>query len=181
MYNMPHIMCCSFYGMDFTKDDFYKALELVKDAVQGEREDELLYDYLINKAPTNEEKEIIRIIRNDERKHRQMFKNIYKFYTGQDIEASEEAEDLKKPESYVDGIKKALFGELAAMERYREIRKGLPNRYQRDMVFEILTDEIKHGIKYNYILNTTHENNKRITEIKKNENVNKNEMRTIMW
>ncbi len=42
------------------------------------------------------------------------------------------------------------------MEKYREIRKGLPNRYHRDMVFEILTDEIKHAIKYNYIISTTH-------------------------
>ncbi|BAQ36277.1 hypothetical protein CBB2_3274 [Clostridium botulinum] len=28
------------------------------------------------------------------------------------------------------------------------------------MAFEILTDEIKHAIKYNYILNTTHKNKK---------------------
>jgi rubrerythrin len=167
--------------MDFTKDDFYKALELVKGAVQGEREDELFYDYLISEAPTNEEKEIIRTIRDDERKHRKMFKFLYKFYTGKDIEASEEAEDFEKPESYIDGIKKALFGELAAMERYREIRKGLPNRYHRDMVFEILTDEIKHAIKYNYILNTTHKNNKRITKTEEKGKVNSHEMRTIMW
>ncbi|QRI55386.1 ferritin-like domain-containing protein [Clostridium botulinum] len=167
--------------MDFTKYDFNKALELVKDAVQGEREDELLYDYLISKAPSNEEKEIIRSIRDDERKHRKMFKFIYKFYTGKDIEASDEAEDFEKPRSYIDGIKKALFGELAAMEKYREIRKGLPSRYYRDMVFGILTDEIKHAIKYNYILNTTHKKNGKIIEIEKDEDMNKHEMRTIMW
>ena len=181
MYNMQRMMCCSFYGMDFTKHDFNKALELVKGAVQGEREDELLYDYLISKAPTNEEKEIIRTIRDDERKHRKMFKFIYKFYTGKDIEASDGAEDFEKPESYIDGVKKALFGELAAMEKYREIRKGLPNRYHRDMVFEILTDEIKHAIKYNYIISTTHKKNKRITEAEENITMNNHEMRTIMW
>ncbi|AJE10319.1 ferritin-like domain-containing protein [Clostridium botulinum] len=106
MYSMPPMMCCSFYGMDFTKYDFNKALELVKDAVQGEREDELLYDYLISKAPNNEEKEIIGSIRDDERKHRKMFKFVYKFYTGKDIEASDGAGDFEKPRSYIDGIKK---------------------------------------------------------------------------
>ncbi|EJO5347893.1 ferritin-like domain-containing protein [Clostridium botulinum] len=181
MYNMQPMMCCSFYGMDFTKNDFENAIQLIKDAVQGEREDELFYDYLISEAHTKEEKEIIRTIRDDERKHRKMYKFLYKFYTGKDIEASNEAEEFEKPASFTDGIRKALFGELSAMERYREIRKGLPNRYHRDMVFEILTDEIKHAIKYNYILNTTSKNNKRITETKQNKNLNNHEMRAIMW
>lgn len=38
------------------------------------------------------------------------------------------------------------------MEKYRIIREGLPSRYYRDIVFKILSDEIKHAIKYNYIL-----------------------------
>ncbi|ACA45901.1 Fe-S oxidoreductase [Clostridium botulinum] len=48
------------------------------------------------------------------------------------------------------------------------------------MAFEILTDEIKHVIKYNYILNTTHKN-KKITGMEKDEDMNKHDMRTIMW
>jgi hypothetical protein len=41
------------------------ALEGVKEAVQGEREDELFYDYLISVATTREEKDIIGSIRDD--------------------------------------------------------------------------------------------------------------------
>ncbi|MMZ68336.1 hypothetical protein D1872_310140 [compost metagenome] len=59
---------------------------------------------------------------------------------------------FEKPASYIDGVRKALFGELAAVERYRDIRAGLPDRYYRDMLFEIITDEIKHATKYNYLL-----------------------------
>jgi rubrerythrin len=128
-----------------------QALKLIKSAVQGEREDELFYDYLISLAPSKEEKEIIKSIRDDERKHNKMFRAMYKYYTGQDVKASME-EDFEKPCSYIDGIKKAMFGELSAMERYRIIRAGLPDRYFRDMAFEILTDEMKHATKYNYIL-----------------------------
>ncbi len=129
-----------------------KALVLVKQAVEGEKEDELFYDYLISVAPTEEEKEIIRTIRDDEIKHNKMFRQIYKDFTGEEITSPQNI-DFEKPASYIDGIKKALFGELAAMERYRIIRAGLPTRYYRDMVFEILTDELKHASKYNYILN----------------------------
>lgn len=144
-------MCCSNYGMDFTQEALNKALCLIKDAVQGERNDELEYEYLICLAPTKEEKEIITSIRNDERNHRKWYKEIYKCYTGKAIESTD-GEQPEKPKSYIDGIKKAFFGELSAMERYRIIRAGLPSRCQRDIVFQILTDEIKHAIKYNYIL-----------------------------
>ncbi|MEG0775108.1 ferritin-like domain-containing protein, partial [Clostridium sp.] len=129
-----------------------EALKLAKQAVQGEREDELFYDYLICIAPSKEEKDIIKSIRDDERKHNKMFRAMYKYYTGEDIRTSKD-EGFDKPCSYIDGIKKALFGELSAMERYRIIRAGLPDRYFRDMAFEILTDEMKHATKYNYILN----------------------------
>lgn len=128
-----------------------RSLELVKAAVQGEREDELFYDYLISMAPTAEEKNIITTIRDDERKHNKFFREIYRFYTGQTIPAPTNV-DFQKPSSYIEGIKKAKFGELGAVERYRDIRAGLPDRYYRDMTFEILTDELKHADKYDYIL-----------------------------
>lgn len=127
-----------------------KSLEGIKSAVQSEREDELFYDYLISVAPTAEEKEIIASIRDDERGHNKMFRQIYKGITGVDIPAGEE-EEFVKPISYLDGIKRALFGELGAVERYREIRRGLPTRMYRDMLFNIITDEIKHSAKYNYL------------------------------
>lgn len=44
------------------------------------------------------------------------------------------------------------MGELRVVEKYRN-RAGMPYRYYRDMVFEILTDEFKHASKYNFIMN----------------------------
>jgi rubrerythrin len=142
----------NYYGMQASYKTLDEALALIKQAVEGERTDELFYDYLISLAPTEEEKKIIRSIRNDEIKHNKMFREIYKAFTGQTITPPKEVE-FEKPKSYIGGIRKALFGELSAMEKYRDIRAGLPNRYYRDMVFEILTDELKHADKYNYILN----------------------------
>lgn len=146
MNNMP-------YDYDMT---MYKtlpeALELVRAAVEGEREDELFYEYLISVAPSQEEVDIIKTIRDDERKHNKMFREIYAYFTGEKIKA-EENPKFEKPRSYLEGVRRAFFGELGAVERYRNIRAGLPVNYYRDMVFEILTDELKHADKYNYILN----------------------------
>lgn len=128
-----------------------QALALMYDAVQGEAEDEMFYSYLISIAPTKNEKDIITSIRDDERKHNQMYREIYKHFTGKEIPTPKNV-DFDKPNSYKQGLTKALFGELSAVERYRDIRAGLPTEYYRDMVFEILTDELKHASKYNYLI-----------------------------
>lgn len=127
-----------------------EALEGIREAVQGERQDELFYDYLISVAPTREEKEIITSIRDDERKHNKLFRRIYEDFTGMEVPPTEE-ETFEKPKSYLDGIKKALFGELRAVEKYRDIRRALPRGPYRDILFYIITDEIKHSSKYNYL------------------------------
>lgn len=127
-----------------------KSLALMVEAVQGEKEDRLFYEYLISVAPTQADKDVIASIRDDEIRHNIMFKKIYKDFTGKDV-MDVNGEQFKKPGSYTDGIQQALFGELNAVEKYREIRKGLPDRYYRDLVFDILTDELKHADKYNFL------------------------------
>ncbi|WP_228548413.1 ferritin-like domain-containing protein [Sporosarcina obsidiansis] len=134
----------------YAQQSFQKSLELMAEAVQGEKEDQVFYDYLLSKAPTQEQKDIITRIRNDEIRHNQLFKKMYKELTGQDV-VIEKEEEFIPPSTYQEGIKKALFGELKAMEKYRVIRQGLPYRYYRDIVFEILTDELKHADLYNFI------------------------------
>lgn len=127
-----------------------QALEGVREAVQDERADELFYDYLISVATTNDEKEIIASIRDDERRHNKLFKKIYRDFTGMEVPSDGE-ENFERPESYLEGIKKALFRELKAVEKYRAIRKALPIGPYRDTLFDIITDEIKHSSKYNYL------------------------------
>lgn len=133
-----------------------EALEGVRQAVQGERDDELFYDYLISKSPTKEEKEIIASIRDDERRHNRIFRMIYEDFTGREVPSGGD-ETFERPESYLEGIKKALFGELRAVERYRTIRRRLPRGVYKDVLFDIITDELKHASKYNYLftLNST--------------------------
>ena len=134
----------------FNDNGFEGVFQNMKTAVQGERKDEMFYDYLISQAPTSEEKEIISSIRDDERKHNRLFRSIYEELTGTKISEGQE-EDFEKPTSYLDGIKKALFGELKAVENYRIIRRNLPNQRDKEILFDIITDELKHAAKYNYL------------------------------
>jgi rubrerythrin len=122
----------------------------MKTAVQGALQDEMFYDYLISQAPTREEKEIISSIRDDERRHSRLLRSIYEELTGTKISEGQ-GEDFEKPTSYLEGIKKSLFGELKAVENYRVIKRNLTNPKDKDILFDIITDELKHATKYNYL------------------------------
>lgn len=126
------------------------AIKLIQNAIGGEREDELFYDYLIKVAPNQEAKNIIMGIRDDERKHNAMFRKIYTKLTGKPVPNIPE-EPFQKPKSYCDGIKKALMGELNAVVNYRKILFAMQNRVHINMLTEIITDELRHASLYNYL------------------------------
>jgi rubrerythrin len=130
--------------------NFPEALQIIENAVTGEREDEIFYDYLMNIAPSQEARSIIQGIRDDEKKHNKMFGKIYIELTGHMIRAIKQ-EVAAKPESYCDGIKKALLGELVAVQKYRKVLFALQDRAQINMLTEIITDELRHANLYNLL------------------------------
>lgn len=136
-----------------------QALDLIKEAVQGERNDELFYDELIKLTPNSEQASIITSIRDDERGHNYMFRGMYKELTGQDISGISN-EQYQRVESYLTGLQRALQGELAAVEKYRKIWFGLPVGIYKDTVFGIILDELKHASKYNYLITLNQNNGK---------------------
>lgn len=136
MYSFPH--------------NLPSALELIEEAVAAENEDRLFYQYLINNAPSEEEKEIIRGIRENEITHFGLFRQIYSQLTGRMLPVAEDV-PVEAPSSYCEGIKKALTGEQNAVVKYRKILFAMQNRVHINMMTEIITDEIRHGILYNYI------------------------------
>ena len=64
-----------------------QAINLIRESVGDEKEDEIFYDTLIQQAPTEKEKKIIRSIRDDERKHNQILRRLYYEFTGQMLPA----------------------------------------------------------------------------------------------
>jgi len=53
--------------------------------------------------------------------------------------------------SYCDGVQRALKGEQNAVRKYRRILYALQDRVQINILTGIITDEIRHGILYNYL------------------------------
>ncbi|WP_246240793.1 ferritin-like domain-containing protein [Anaerocolumna sedimenticola] len=126
------------------------ALSLIQQAVSGENEDRIFYTYLIENAPNDEDKEIITGIRNNEMDHFRMFRQIYYDITGNML-PKVRAEEFVPPKSYCDGLRDALLGEQNAVRKYRQILYAMQPRVHINMLTEIITDEIRHGILYNYL------------------------------
>jgi rubrerythrin len=128
-----------------------RVLEEIRDSIRDEREDEMFYGHLARLAPSRQQRQIIEDIRDDERRHGNLFRRMYKDLTNREAQVSEEF-DVKRPKSYLLGLKKALFGELKAVEKYRKIRRAMKGHPYRDILFDIITDEMKHASKFNYLI-----------------------------
>lgn len=128
----------------------HQSLCLILEALADEASDRRFYQHLLRNAPTCEQKDIIKAIRDDEIKHFKMFRMIYEEITCE-APMPAQKEGFEMPETYCAAIQKALFGELGAVELYRKIMFGLCTQRHRDMLFEIITDELKHSGKWNFL------------------------------
>lgn len=127
-------------------------LKLLEEAVAGEKEDRIFYQQLIELAPTTTEKDIIAGIRDDEIAHFAQFRLIYRELTGNELSAQADPTPEEQRLSYIANLRRALFGEMAAVKKYRMIRAELTSKKHRDILFNIITDELIHVGKYNYLI-----------------------------
>lgn len=126
------------------------ALQLILEALSGETEDRVFYMWLINQASSEEDKQIISGIRDNEIGHYALFRQIYQDLTGE-MPPSAEGEAFVEPESYCAGLSRALLGEQNAVQKYRKILYAMQSRLHINIMVEIITDEIRHGILYSYL------------------------------
>ncbi|WP_054973831.1 ferritin family protein [Paenibacillus sp. A3] len=90
------------YGSD--QQNF--VLGMILQSISGEKQDELFYNYLIRQAPTEQQKQVIAGIRDDERKHNRMFRSMYTQLTGRIPAVTEANVHFEEPASYLDGIER---------------------------------------------------------------------------
>ena len=129
-----------------------QAIELIKNSVGDEKDDEMFYDTLIKQAPTEKEKEIIKSIRDDERKHNQILRRLYYEFTGGLLPQDNSKNVANNTMNYKANLEKALFGELGAVEKYRRIMGAMPNKNSYTLLMSIMTDELRHANKYNFLI-----------------------------
>jgi rubrerythrin len=123
-----------------------EALQLIREAVAGEAEDRMFYQYLIDKAPADD-KETITGIRNDEIGHAGLFRYVYMQLTGEAVPPAQ-GETFVPPASYCEGLRRAITGETNAVRKYRRILFALQDRVLINILTAIITDEIRHGTLY---------------------------------
>ena len=146
--NLPWILDFTNKSIEYNLN---AAVTMVKNSVADEAEDAAMYEALINIASTEEAKEIIASIRDDEKIHNKLLREIFTELTGVVLPNNMETSNYPKI-TYIDGIKKAFMGELKAVEKYREILAYMPNKELYNKILYIMTDEMKHAIKYNYLI-----------------------------
>ncbi|MGI5849877.1 MAG: ferritin family protein [Christensenellales bacterium] len=127
-----------------------QALRLIEDALRGETEDRLFYQFLISQATEAKDKDIIAGIRDDEMKHFEMFRQLYSDLTQSNIPSVQQI-PFEQPASYCAGLRKALMGEQNAVTKYRKILFAMRDRKHINMMTEIITDELRHLGLYNYL------------------------------
>lgn len=130
-----------------------QAIQLIRQSIEGEKEDEMFYDALINQAPTTKEKNIIKDIRDDEKKHNQILRKLYYEFTGQMVPEDSAKMYNNQNGSYQSNLEKAFFGELDAVKRYRKIMGVMPSGSSYTLLMSIMTDELRHANKYNFLIN----------------------------
>lgn len=129
-----------------------QAIALMRQSVGNEKQDEIFYDKLIEQAPTEKERNIIKSIKEDERKHNQILRELYYQFTGQILPVDNSKLELNNNIDYKSNLEKALFGELEAVKKYRKILGQMPSGNSYTLLMSIMTDEIRHANEYNFLI-----------------------------
>lgn len=125
-------------------------LELIKDAIKDEMIDNKYYSDLANTVKDIDDKKILEQMSLDEKKHLEMFNDIYKKLT--DKTYIPDNVDYKKVLSELtENLTKSIAGELGGVEAYRPILFALENPQLKNYLTEIITDEQNHAARLNYM------------------------------
>lgn len=76
----------------------------------------------------------------------------YYGFTGQVIPVDTSVVNSNNEQNYKKQLEKALFGELNAVVRYRRIMGTMPSGNSYTLLMSIMTDELRHANKYNFLI-----------------------------
>lgn len=140
---------CMGYREQMSMSSPKKLIDMLLEAMKDERADRAKYKMLMDMARDPKIKRQINFAYEDEGKHYKMFQQILFKLSGKmtDIPVPE----IKKPANLIEGVESSIDGELEAVELYRDILAMLPNKQMRDMVYEIITDEQEHAVRFTYL------------------------------
>jgi rubrerythrin len=118
-----------------------KILDIIAAAYEDEMESTTYYRKLHKLTKDPNDKETLRIICMDEHKHARYFSDIYKKLTGNSIE-KKQVSQRPISLSLIEEYEKAMNKAIEAVEFYRRIYFGFANQEIRDILFEVISDEM---------------------------------------
>ncbi|WP_228548333.1 ferritin-like domain-containing protein [Sporosarcina obsidiansis] len=119
-------------------------------AMHGEYHAIYCYEILANQAPTQDIKNKILEIRNDEMRHYQTFWVLYFQLTGKEPEIKL-TEGCAK--DYMSGVKAAFMDEQATVDFYHEAARKTTNPIISSAFTQASADEQNHAVWFLYFLN----------------------------
>ncbi|ASS74437.1 hypothetical protein CIG75_05165 [Tumebacillus algifaecis] len=129
--------------------DQHRFLQMTLQAIYNEREAQLFYRALEDRAITPFQKRQIRHAHDDEVKHERKLTNLYKILTGH----PPHVRNPSPPEipDFQVAVRKAFEDELEAAEMYRTMYLMTHLQWVRDLLMELMTDEFEHANRFAFI------------------------------
>lgn len=124
--------------------------ELIKDAINDELKINKFYTELANSIRDIEDSKMLMEIGIDEKKHYEMFMDIYEKLTGEKYNPSNEI-SIDIDSDFIKNIPDAIKGELKSVEAYRPILFAIENPQLKNYLTEIISDEQNHAALLNFI------------------------------
>ncbi|MBB3114060.1 rubrerythrin [Paenibacillus phyllosphaerae] len=134
----------------------YQALQVslhsIQEAVAGESNADKFYQKLIELSPSEEDSNVITSIREEEREHLQILRDIYMAFTGSQVPASAPTTVYKDPDSYRDGLKSVIYNKWKSNQTAGQILAAMPTGYYQNLLAKIAVDNVTIVSKLNYLL-----------------------------
>ena len=130
-----------------------KVLEIIQLAWEGEQENIIYMNKLIKLAKDPSDKEILRLTYMDEHKHAKYFAEIYRRLCGQAISENVRVTQRTMGWDICLEYEKMIHKCTDVVEFYRRIYFGFSDTDIRDMLFEVITDEMNLAVKMSHLCN----------------------------
>lgn len=124
-------------------------LDLLKEAMTDEATDIRYYEKLSWLVSNDEDREVVRHVQADEKKHLKSLTDLYQKLTGEVPTAI--AKESKIGTDLRVEYEKRVLEELEGMEFYRTLYLSQKDMEIRDLFFEMMTDELEHAAKMQYL------------------------------
>jgi len=125
-------------------------LNLIRNGVYAEYHNRMLYEYLLNNTPDEENKNILTGIHNEETAHGKLLRQLYFNLAGQTLPPPKKG-SFSPPASYCDGLSRALNRKREAIARSHQTAWCLSNINQAMRMADIASDEMRHSLLYLYL------------------------------